>query len=437
MSATCRPAEPVARFLVGPTRTCRVVEAPLPSGTPPMEIEVEALLEAGEAAHRGLTYRRLIRRLRQVMKVNRTTVIFANTRPLTEKITHDLRHDPKQRDACADGELGEIWVQGPSVASGYYDQPEATRQAFAARLAPSGDGPFLRTGDFGFLRSGQLFVTGRLKDLIIIRGRNFYPEDIELSVECAYEGLRAGHCAAFSIEKQDRECLVIVQEIEPRHRHLDAERALRAIRYTVAARHELEVYAIVLVKAGTIPKTSSGKTRRSECRRHYMDGQLTILAEWTAEPRDAEEGDAGRRPAPRGDAPDAAEVEAWLVQRIASRMRLPREQIDVNSPFLEFGMGSLDAVEIAADLEHWLSRPLSPTAIYNYPTISALACWLAGAGKELVPVLDCSAPAWSAAEVDPRTFDDEVRRMSEDQMEAFITKEMAKLRSETAHRELP
>ena len=99
LSATCRPAEPVARFLVGPTRTCRVVEAPLPRGTPPLEIEVESLIEAGEAPHRGLTYRRLIRRLRQVMKANRTTVIFANTRPFTEKITHDLRHDPKRRDA--------------------------------------------------------------------------------------------------------------------------------------------------------------------------------------------------------------------------------------------------------------------------------------------------------------------------------------------------
>ena len=96
LSATCRPAEPVARFLVGPTRTCSVVEARLPHGTPPMQIEVESLLEPGEAPHRGLTYRRLIRRLRQVMKANRTTIIFANTRPFTEKITHDLRLDPER-----------------------------------------------------------------------------------------------------------------------------------------------------------------------------------------------------------------------------------------------------------------------------------------------------------------------------------------------------
>ncbi|MGZ3412697.1 MAG: DEAD/DEAH box helicase [Isosphaeraceae bacterium] len=136
LSATCRPAEPVARFLVGPTRTCRVVEAPLPRGTPPMEIEVEALLEAGEAPHRGLTYRRLIRRLRQVMRDNRTTVIFANTRPLTEKITHDLRHDPKRRDACADGEA-QAGESEPAVAA-HHSALDASRRRAVESLLEQG-----------------------------------------------------------------------------------------------------------------------------------------------------------------------------------------------------------------------------------------------------------------------------------------------------------
>ena len=116
LSATCRPAEPVARFLIGQTRTCRVAEAPLPPGTPPMEIEVETLLEPGEAPHRGLTYRRLIRRLRQVMQANRTTVIFANTRPFTEKITHDLRFDPRRRLRGTEGD-GPGQQSKPSVAA--------------------------------------------------------------------------------------------------------------------------------------------------------------------------------------------------------------------------------------------------------------------------------------------------------------------------------
>ncbi len=116
LSATCRPPAPVARFLVGPTRLCTVVDAPLPHGTPPLEIEVESLIEPGEAPHRGLTYRRLIRRLRQVMKANRTIVIFANTRPFTEKITLDLRHDPRRHDGPADDEATRATRELPVAA---------------------------------------------------------------------------------------------------------------------------------------------------------------------------------------------------------------------------------------------------------------------------------------------------------------------------------
>ncbi len=131
--------------------------------------------------------------------------------------------DPQTCHPRDEGEVGEIWVQGRSVASGYYGWPEATQTAFGGRLATTGEGPFLRTGDLGFLREGQLFVTGRLKDVIIIRGRNYYPEDIERSVERAHDAFRAGYCAAFSVDVEDRERLVVVQEIEPRRRDLDAE----------------------------------------------------------------------------------------------------------------------------------------------------------------------------------------------------------------------
>ena len=140
LSATCRPAEPVARFLVGPTRIYRVVEAHLPRGTPPMEIKVEALLEAGEAPHRGLTYRRLIRRLRQVMKVNRTTVIFANTRSFTEKITHDLRHDPKrpQAKACVDGETQAEVSESEPVVAAHHSALDASRRRAVESLLKQG-----------------------------------------------------------------------------------------------------------------------------------------------------------------------------------------------------------------------------------------------------------------------------------------------------------
>jgi len=338
--------------------------------------------------------------------------------------------DPETLLACKDGEVGEIWVRGPSVACGYYGRPEATTAAFLAYLADTREGPFLRTGDLGFLRDGRLFATGRLKDLIIIRGRNFYPEDIEQSVERAYEGLRGGYCAAFSVDGDGVERLAIVQEVEPRRRNLDTHRALHAIRRAVAARHEVEVHAIALVEAGVLPKTSSGKMRRSACREQYLSGEMKIVAEWKADLEDPEEleeenGDGRVSQGPRRVT--ASDLEAWLTERIAARLRLPRSHVHVTTPFVEFGMSSMDAVGIAVDLERWLGRPLSPTAIYNYPTISALARWLASPPVDSRPA-DKNSPVLRIDAPDPGQFDREIRRLTADEMEQFasVVEEMSR-----------
>jgi acyl-CoA synthetase (AMP-forming)/AMP-acid ligase II/acyl carrier protein len=333
--------------------------------------------------------------------------------------------DPETRRSCHDGEVGEIWVQGPSVATGYYQRPEATATAFGGYLADTGEGPFLRTGDLGFLRSGQLFVTGRLKDLIIIRGRNYYPEDIEHSVEGAHPGLRAGYCAAFSVDNGDRERLVIVQEADPRQRQLDAAAALQAIRQAVAAGHDVEVSTILLAKAGEIPKTSSGKTRRSACRERYQSGQLKTIAAWEGDDREA---DDAVPPAASRRTVTAREIEEWLLQRIAARLRLPPGQVSVSTPFQEFGMGSLDAVQIAAELERWLGRRLSPTAIYNHPNIVSLAQWLATPPSLAPdPAVTTRLPLET---LDPERLRNEVRRMSAQDIEAFLRQELAKQESQ-------
>ncbi len=332
--------------------------------------------------------------------------------------------DPQTRQRCADGTVGEICVQGPSVAKGYYEQAEATQAAFGGHLS-TGEGPVLRTGDLGFLRQGQLFVTGRLKDVIIIRGRNYYPEDIEHSLEGAHPAFRAGHCVAFSIEVEDRERLVVVQEVEPRRRDLDVEDALEAVRRAVAAQHELEVYAIVLAKAGAIPKTSSGKRRRSACRERYLSLQLEIVGQWKADSESRADEPRKALGILSRSAP-AAEIEGWLIEWIAARLKVPPAQVRVSTPFLEFGLGSVDAVEMAAELEHRLGRRLSPTAVYNYPTIAAMARWLAApptAGDSPVQVF----PARIAREDPPaEQILNDVRNMTEEDIKAFILQEMAK-----------
>lgn len=334
--------------------------------------------------------------------------------------------DPRSRLVCKDGEVGEIWVHGPSVARGYYRRPEATATTFGARLADTGEGPFLRTGDLGFFRNEQLFVTGRLKDVIIIRGRNYYPEDIERSVERTDTSFRAGHCAAFSAEVGNRDGLVVVQEIEPRRRDLDADAALRAIRRTIATQHELEVHAIVLAKAAAIPVTSSGKTRRSACRERYLNGQLEVVAQWHANHEIGGDSPTEAPVAPRPESLTTSVVENWLIQRIASRLHLPPSQVHVATPFLEFGMGSVDAVEIAAELEQWLGRRMSPTVIYNHPTIAALAQWLVkppAASRQPVRPPHMRS---SAADLSRECLLHDVRQMTDDEMRAFIVQEMAK-----------
>ena len=188
--------------------------------------------------------------------------------------------DPQALTRCPPDRVGEVWVSGPSVAKGYWGQAEETESTFRAHLADTGEGPFLRTGDLGFLQQGELFVTGRLKDLIVVRGRNHYPQDIELTAEQSHVALRPGGGAAFSVDADGGERLVIVQELERRHvRSADAGEVTAAVRRAVAEHHELEIHAVVLVRTGSIPKTSSGKIQRRATKAAYLEGTLPVVAE--------------------------------------------------------------------------------------------------------------------------------------------------------------
>ena len=188
--------------------------------------------------------------------------------------------DPDRHTQCAEDEVGEIWVKDPSVARGYWQRSEETEQTFHARIQDTGDGPFLRTGDLGFLQDGELFITGRIKDLIIIRGTNHYPQDIEWTVQHLHPALRPDYGAAFSINRNGEERLVVVQEVERRTENLNADELIADIRQEIAEQHELQVYAIVLAKSGTILKTASGKIQRRACRGNFLQETINVLAEW-------------------------------------------------------------------------------------------------------------------------------------------------------------
>jgi acyl-CoA synthetase (AMP-forming)/AMP-acid ligase II len=193
--------------------------------------------------------------------------------------------DPESLTRCSDNQVGEVWVAGASVAQGYWNRVEESQQAFQAYLADR-EGPFLRTGDLGFLHEGELFITGRLKDIIIIHGQNYYPQDIELTVEQSHPALRPNCGAAFAVEVKGEERLVVVQEVERSYlRSLNTNEVVGNIRQALAAEYQLQVYATALVKTGSIPKTSSGKIRRSACRTAFLAGTLEIVEDWSEDPR--------------------------------------------------------------------------------------------------------------------------------------------------------
>jgi len=186
---------------------------------------------------------------------------------------------PETSTGCDKDQIGEIWVSGRSVADGYWNHPAETRRTFRAFRSDTGEGPFLRTGDLGFKHDGELFVTGRLKDLIIIAGRNHYPNDIETTVERSHSAVRPGSSAAFSVVIDEEERLVVAVEVERRaiNNGTDHLEVIRAIRRAVSETHDVPISVVALLKPGSIPKTSSGKIQRRACQGAFLRGDLELL----------------------------------------------------------------------------------------------------------------------------------------------------------------
>jgi acyl-CoA synthetase (AMP-forming)/AMP-acid ligase II len=188
---------------------------------------------------------------------------------------------PETATACAADEIGEVWVHSDSVAKGYWRRPEETERTFGARLADGGDAVFLRTGDMGFIHEGGLHIAGRIKDMIIVQGKNFYPQDIEIAVEQCHAAVRHGGGAAFVVEQADMPGLAIVQEVNWAHRKLEQPmEVVNRIRMAVAERNGLRARAVVLVRPASIPRTTSGKIQRRACKDGLLAGALDVLFEW-------------------------------------------------------------------------------------------------------------------------------------------------------------
>ena len=194
--------------------------------------------------------------------------------------------NPQSLAQCADNQVGEIWVSSPSVGKGYWNLPEETDHTFQAYLK-SGEGPFLRTGDLGFLGNGELFITGRLKEVMNFWGFSYYPQQIEQTVETSHPALRSNCGAAFSDTVGGEERLVVVQEVERRYQQgLMVDEIVEAIRWAIFREHFIDVSVIALLKSGSLPKTASGKIQRRSCKDQFLNGSFETIGNWQGEPSD-------------------------------------------------------------------------------------------------------------------------------------------------------
>ncbi len=296
--------------------------------------------------------------------------------------------EPETMTECLPGEIGEIWLSSPSVAGGYWNRPEQTAETFGAYLTGTKEGPYLRTGDLGFVHDGEIFVTGRRKDLIIVRGLNYYPQDIELTVEQSHEALRPGCSAAFAVNRNGDEKLVIVQELNQR-RQVDVEVVFDAIRMAVSGEHELNPGEIVLAKAGSVPRTSSGKIRRSACREMLLAGEIEVVAAWR-EP-ELDEVSAEPLPAPARDSSVEA-IEGWLISLLASKLKIDAARIEKDKSLACYGLDSLIAIDLAHQVESAFDVHLAMVSFLQGLTVSELAA------RVLVKEVDASSRSITSAE---------------------------------------
>lgn len=277
--------------------------------------------------------------------------------------------DPVTLIKVKKNQVGEIWISGPSLAAGYWNKPDETKRTFEAIIAKTGEGPFLRTGDLGFLNDGELYVTGRIKDLIIIRGVNYYPSDIEYTIQNAVAELGQNMGAAFSVTQYGVERLVIVQElVRSTLRNTDFDKLIEEIRQVIAEEYELDVYSIVLIKTGSIPITSSGKIRHQHTKSKFLNNDLSIISQWIKE----EVEEIEEKTIETSETSEEI-IKEWLILWIIRNQHISRSKIELDKNIMSYGIDSLTAVTLEAEISERFGFQWHVSSFVLNPTINGLA----------------------------------------------------------------
>lgn len=255
--------------------------------------------------------------------------------------------NPKTKNEISETLIGEIWVKNNSVCKGYWNDPTETERSFRAYTTNNNKGPFLRTGDLGFIKDQNVYVTGRLKDLIIIRGLNFFPSDIENIVDKCHPSLQPNSCAAFSINNENNEKLVIVQEIKRSHfNNYNKDEIFNSIIKAVSDSFGLAIHSIVIIRPMSIPKTSSGKIKRQEIKNLFLKDKLNIVIS-NIQNENLPENlvfDKGSR--------RTEDIAMWIQNWLGKKLAIDPKQIDINQPILSSGLDSIGAVELECDINN-------------------------------------------------------------------------------------
>lgn len=301
--------------------------------------------------------------------------------------------NPENQVECKGGEVGEVWVDSPSKAAGYWKKDKETSDEFNAEIEGEPGTGYLRTGDFGFIYQGELYICGRLKDMLILAGRNLYPQDIEASVEAVSHPITPFSIAAFTVDVEHRnateEKLVLLVDIRQRKcKKEELESLANALQRSVLRDHQVPCYEILIAPFGTVLKTTSGKVRRQACRQRWLEGKLQEKALYILSAASSDPSNSIVSPGMDEnilEIPDGQIIcKERVMQVIAAQMlNLPSpDAIDLNVSLLDQGMGSLTAVEFCQQFEDASQQELSISDVFNYPAITALCRYLDSSNLE-------------------------------------------------------
>jgi len=281
--------------------------------------------------------------------------------------------DPGSCQICDEATVGEIWLQSASVGQGYWEKPQSTLHTFQA-VTDCGSGPFMRTGDLGFKYKNSLYVTGRLKDVILIHGQNFYPQDIEYTAIDASKELVSNSCAAFSISSNEEESLIVLIE-RPRELKSDFESICKTIRSEISNKFGIQPKEVIFSKLGDIPKTSSGKIKHQACRERYLSDSLNIIYkdDITCNEADKESASSENISLNNENSFDTQDsIESYLIALFSELLKHDKKSIDIHASLFDLGLESLNAADASYKISQDFSITLEPVSFLDVSTIKDL-----------------------------------------------------------------